>query len=302
VRSYFDSRNEDITMKLSNRRLLFLLLILVLVLSSTIVSGTSSQAAVSSPTKKYKADHIVIVVEENHSYKEILNNVHAPYMNQLMKQGANLTNHYAIEHPSQPNYLDLFSGSNQGVTDDKTPKHTFKTANLASELISKGFTFGGYSEGMPKTGFTGPYDLKTNYARKHNPWVNFSNVPSTVNMTFTSFPKDYSKLPTVSFVIPNMDHDIHDGTITEADNWLKDNLDGYVKWAEKNNSLLILTWDEDDMSAKNKIPTVFVGPMVKKQSYSVRTDHYSVLRTIEDIYGLQLLGKSKQAASIDIWK
>jgi hypothetical protein len=289
-------------MKFSNRRLLFLLLILLLILSSSVATRTSSQAAVLPPNNKYMADHIVIVVEENHSYREILNNAQAPYMNQLMKQGANLTNHYAIEHPSQPNYLDLFSGSNQGVTDDKTPKHTFKTANLASELIAKGFTFGGYSEGMPKTGFTGPYDLKTNYARKHNPWVNFTNVPSTVNMPFTSFPKDYSKLPTVSFVIPNMDHDIHDGTMKEADNWLKVNLDGYIKWADKHNSLLILTWDEDDTSAKNKIPTVFVGPMVKKQSYAVRTDHYSLLRTIEDVYGLQPLGKSKQVTPIKIWK
>jgi hypothetical protein len=289
-------------MKFRNRRLLFLPMILLLIFTSSFITGTSSQAAVRTPASKYKADHIVIVVEENHSYREILNNAQAPYMNQLMKQGANLTNHYAIEHPSQPNYLDLFSGSNQGVTNDKTPKHTFKSANLASELIAKGLTFGGYSEGMPKTGFTGPYDLKTNYARKHNPWVNFTNVPTTVNMPFTSFPKDYSKLPTVSFVIPSMDHDIHDGTMKEADNWLKDNLDGYVKWADKHNSLLILTWDEDDTSAKNKIPTVFVGPMVKKQSYAVRTNHYSLLRTIEDIYGLQPLGKSKQATRINIWK
>jgi hypothetical protein len=289
-------------MKFRNRRLLFLPMILLLIFTSSFITGTSSQAAVRTPASKYKADHIVIVVEENHSYREILNNAQAPYMNQLMKQGANLTNHYAIEHPSQPNYLDLFSGSNQGVTNDKTPKHTFKSANLASELIAKGLTFGGYSEGMPKTGFTGPYDLKTNYARKHNPWVNFTNVPTTVNMPFTSFPKDYSKLPTVSFVIPSMDHDIHDGTMKEADNWLKDNLDGYVKWADKHNSLLILTWDEDDTSAKNKIPTVFVGPMVKKQSYAVRTNHYSLLRTIEDIYGLQPLGKSKQVTPIKIWK
>jgi phosphatidylinositol-3-phosphatase len=289
-------------MKFGNRRLLFLLMLSLLILSSSFVAATSTQAAVSPPNNKLKIDHIVIVVEENHSYREILNNSQAPYMNQLMKQGANLTNHYAIEHPSQPNYLDLFSGSNQGVTNDKTPKNLFKSANLASELIAKGFTFGGYSEGMPKTGYTGPYDLKTNYARKHNPWVNFTNVPSTVNMPFTSFPKDYSKLPTVSFVIPNMNHDIHDGTMKEADNWLKDNLDGYVQWANKHNSLLILTWDEDDTSAKNKIPTVFIGPMVKKQSYTVRTDHYSLLRTIEDIYGIQPLGKSKQATPIKIWK
>jgi phosphatidylinositol-3-phosphatase len=287
----------------NKKRIFFLLLVLLLISSFTISSTSSIEASgIAAAKKKYKVDHIVVVVEENHSYREIFNNPKAPYMNQLMKQGSNLTNHYAIEHPSQPNYLDLFSGSNQGVTDDKTPKNKFKTANLASEIIAHGLTFGGYSEGMPKIGFNGPYDLKTNYARKHNPWVNFINVPSTANMPFTSFPKDYSKLPTVSFVIPNMDHDIHDGTVKEADNWLEQNLAGYVKWAEKNNSLLILTWDEDDLSAKNKIATVIVGPMVKKQSYTLKTNHYSLLRTIEDIYGLNPVGKSKDAAPLKIWK
>jgi hypothetical protein len=281
----------------------FLSSFLLLTLLTSIPFRITSQAAVvQKAASKYKVDHIVIVVEENHSYREIFNNPNAPYMNQLMKNGANLINHYAIEHPSQPNYLDLFSGSNQGITDDKTPKHSFKTGNLAASLIAKGLTFGGYSEGMPKVGYTGPYDLKTNYARKHNPWVNFTNVPSSVNMPFSSFPKDYSKLPTVSFVIPNMDHDIHDGTVKEADNWLKEKLGNYVKWADKHNSLLILTWDEDDMSAKNKIPTAIIGPMVKKGSYNQKTNHYSLLRTIEDLYGLAPLGNSKQAKPIDIWK
>jgi hypothetical protein len=72
---------------------------------------------VTTPT----IDHIVIVIEENHSSKKILNNSSAPYMNSLLKDGVNLINHYAIEHPSQPNYLDLFSGSSQGVTNDLMP-------------------------------------------------------------------------------------------------------------------------------------------------------------------------------------
>jgi hypothetical protein len=263
------------------------------------VSATTSAQSLTRTLPK--VDHIVIVVEENHSLREIAGNKSAPYMNQLMKQGANLINHYAIEHPSQPNYLDLFSGSNQGVKDDKTPSHTFKTDNLAAELIKHGYTFGGYSEGLPKIGYAGPYDLKTNYARKHNPWVNFSNVPSSANMPLTSFPKDYSKLPTVSFVIPNMDHDIHDGTIKQADDWLKLHLSGYVEWAKKHNSLLILTWDEDDQSQKNKIPTAFVGPMVKQGDYKQTTNHFDVLRTIEDLYGLTPIGKAKQAQSLPIW-
>ncbi|BBH20711.1 acid phosphatase [Paenibacillus baekrokdamisoli] len=262
------------------------------------VNGESLVKIVKKPT----IDHIVIIVEENHSFKEIVGNKSAPFMNQLFKEGASLANHYAIEHPSQPNYLDLFAGSNLGVTTDGKPKKTFQTANLASELIHHGFTFAGYSEGLPKIGYTGPYDLRTGYARKHNPWVNFSNVSPKLNLPFTSFPKDYAKLPTVSFVVPNMDHDIHDGTIKEADDWLKANLSGYIQWAKQHNSLFILTWDEDDLSAKNRIPTVLVGPMVKPTKYMAKTNHYSLLRTIEEQYGLNYVGHSKDAKAIPVLK
>ncbi|RKP58129.1 acid phosphatase [Cohnella endophytica] len=284
------------------KKLLVPLLVLLSPLAlSSFPSWSGPETAEAKPASGTpKVDHIVIVVEENHSLREISGNKSAPYMNQLMKQGANLVNHYAIEHPSLPNYLDLFSGSNQGVKNDK-PIHSFNTDNLAAELIKHGFTFGGYSEGLPKIGFTGAYDLKTKYARKHNPWADFTNVPQSANMPLTSFPKDYSKLPTVSFVIPNMDHDIHDGTIKEADDWLKQHMSGYVEWAKKHNSLLILTWDEDDRSQKNKIPTVFVGPMVQQGDYKQKSNHFDVLRTIEDSYGLNPLGQAKQARSLPIW-
>ncbi|WP_123040280.1 alkaline phosphatase family protein [Cohnella candidum] len=273
-------------------------------------NGQASAPSLHSPavpvhtaaTNKPKVNKIVVVIEENHSYKQIFNNPNAPYMNQLMKAGANLTNHYAIEHPSQPNYYDLFSGSNQGIKDDKRPKTKFSTANLASELIKKGYSFGGYSESLPKTGFDGSFDSKFKYARKHNPWTNFTNVPSSANMPFSAFPKDFSKLPDVSFVVPNLDHDIHDGTVKQADDWLKQNLSAYVEWARKNNSLFIVTWDEDDFSSKNKIPTFLVGPMIKPGSYALKSNHFSLLRTIENLYGLPPLGASKSAEPLQVFR
>lgn len=267
--------------------------------ASSLVHPGSAATAEPAPAAKSAYDHIVIVVEENHSSQRILNNPLAPYMNSLAKQGLSLTNHYAITHPSQPNYIELFSGSNQGVTDDLSHPRTNR-ANLASELIGHGYTFGGYSEGLPKVGYTGPYDLRTKYAKKHNPWVNFSNLPSSINMPLTSFPKDFNQLPTVSFVIPNLNNDMHDGSIKTADQWLKSHLATYATWAANHNSLLIVTWDEDDMSEHNKIPTFIVGAGVKKGSYTVKTNHYSLLRTLEDMYGLNTLGKSKAAQPIKI--
>src|SRR5436853_945222 len=97
-----------------------------------IVLFTAAPARTQSSVPR--PDHVVVVMEENHSYSEIIGSSAAPYINGLASQGALFTDSYGVEHPSQPNYLDLFSGSNQGITDDSCP-HTFSAPNLGSELI-----------------------------------------------------------------------------------------------------------------------------------------------------------------------
>src|SRR5205807_5966884 len=92
-------------------------------------------------------DHVVIVIEENHSFSSIIGSSQAPFINSLARQGALFTQSFAVGHPSEPNYLELFSGSNQGVTDDSCP-HTFSVENLASELTAAGLTFTGFSEDL----------------------------------------------------------------------------------------------------------------------------------------------------------
>ena len=258
-------------------------------------SVASAKGTVPTPA------HVIIVMEENHSYSEVIGNSEAPYINSLAQSGALFTNSFAITHPSQPNYLDLFSGSNQGVTDDSCP-HTFKgIANEESELIAKGLSFRGYAEGLPKKG--SPVCVQSEYARKHVPWTNFTNDPGKYSLPFSSFPSDYSQLPTVSWVIPDLLDDMHDGTIAQADTWLNNNLSGFVTWAQNNNSLLIVTWDEDDGSEGNQIPTIFVGPMVKTGQYGESINHYNVLRTVEAMYRLKALGNSASAKPIkDVWQ
>jgi acid phosphatase len=251
-----------------------------------------------------RPDHIVIVMEENHSYSDIIGSPDAPYMNLLAQQGAVFTQAYAITHPSQPNYLALFSGSTQGVSSDACPQ-SFSGPNLGSSLIHTRLSFAGYSESMPTNGYTGcsAPDGQAAYARKHNPWVNFTNVPASSNLTFSSFPTNYNMLPTVSFVIPNQYNDMHSGSVQQGDAWLKNHLSSYAQWARTHNSLLIITWDEDDGSASNQIPTLFVGSMVKAERYNEQIDHYSVLRTIEDMYGLPALNNSTNVGAIsDVWQ
>lgn len=246
-----------------------------------------------------RPDHVVVVMMENHSSSDVIGSSAAPYLNSLAGQGASFSHSFAITHPSEPNYVALFSGSTQGVTNDSCP-HTFSAANLGRELIAAGDTFAGYSDSMPSNGYTGC--SSGDYARKHNPWSNFSNVPSTSNLTYTEFPHDYTKLPTVSFVIPNLQHDMHDGTVQQGDTWLHDNLDSYAQWAKTHNSLLVVTWDEDDNSADNQIPTIFVGAGITPGTYSETINHYSVLRTLEDLYHLPHAGASATTRPItDIW-
>ena len=169
-----------------------------------------------------RPDHVVLVMMENHNYGEIIGVSSAPYINNtLAAQGALMTNSFAIEHPSEPNYLDIFSGSNQGVTDDTFPPPgaPYTTPDLGGELIKAGFTFGGYSEDMPSVGYTG--DGPYGYAGKHNPMVDFADVPAADNMPYAGFfPTDFTKLPTFSFVVPNLIDDMHDGTVSQGDTWL----------------------------------------------------------------------------------
>ena len=259
------------------RRLSLLLVTLLSVLCSPAQATTPTLTDTPAQTRPIpRPDHVVIVIEENHSYPEIIGSSAAPYINSLALQGASFTQSYAITHPSEPNYLAFFSGSTQGVTDDSCP-HTYAAANLASELIAASLTFGGYSEGLPSVGYTGC--TSGAYARKHNPWVNFSNVPSSDNLPLTSFPTDYSTLPTIAIVVPNLNNDMHDGTIQQGDSWLQQHINAYLQWATAHNSLLIVTWDEDDSSAGNHIPTIFVGPMVQPNQYGETISHYNVLRT-----------------------
>ena len=129
-------------------------------------------------------DHVVIVVEENKGYEQIVGNPAAAYINNVLKrEGANFTRAYAEEHFSEGNYFWLFSGDNQNVGYlDRIPSkwnnsaYPFTTANLGQQLIAKGLSFKGYAESLPAIGFSG--DDKGLYARKHVPWISFANVPN----------------------------------------------------------------------------------------------------------------------------
>ena len=125
-------------------------------------------AAVPTPA------HVVVVVEENRSQTNIIGNKSAPYINQLAANGAMMAQSFAEVHPSEPNYYALFAG-NTLVNDNVCPFNAGNTPNLGSQLLAAGYTFVGYAESLPALGSTECRAGK--YARKHVPWVSFSNIP-----------------------------------------------------------------------------------------------------------------------------
>src|SRR6185503_12363719 len=176
-------------------------------------------APLTAPAAPPRYDHVLIVVEENRTPGEIIGDLaNAPYITSLANGGVSLGSMYAIIHPSQPNYLELFSGANQGVDDDNLPPnfsttptstYPFRTPNLGAELIAAGFTFAGYSEQLELAGTNDWADWDPHsetfpgvkYRRKHNPWANWvakvSPIPSNqlssnVNKAFVQFPSNYA--------------------------------------------------------------------------------------------------------------
>jgi acid phosphatase len=274
---------------------------------STAPHGSAPKGAAPSPTASgavggiRRPDHVVVAVFENKSYATVAGNKGAPYLNALLKRSAVFTNAHGVAHPSQPNYLALFSGSTHGVTDDHCPVRLKGKPNLGRQLLDGGLSFTGYSEDLPKAGYPGCSNAR--YAAKHNPWVDFDNVPASANQPYTAFPTDFAKLPTVSFVVPNLCNDMHDCGTPAGDNWARAHLDGYLRWADQHNSLLIVTFDENDGSPHNQILTFLAGAGVKPGVHPEPVDHYRVLRTIEALYGLPPIGEAARTDPVtDVWR
>jgi acid phosphatase len=260
----------------------------------------SSPAAASSPTATPSPtaaggppDHVLIVVFENKAFTQIDSSAQAPYLSGLAKRSAVYTNLKALTHPSQPNYIGLFSGSTHGVRDDHCPVRLHGKPNLGRQLLDAGRTFVGYSEAMPAPGYTGCSSGR--YAAKHNPWVDFDNLPAAVNQPATAMPTDYARLPTVAFLVPDLCNDMHDCSVRHGDAWAKRVLDPYVRWAQQHNSLLVVTFDEDNNSAGNRIFTLLSGARTPAGRYDQPLTLYSLLGAVERWYGLPLLGGAATA-------
>jgi acid phosphatase len=242
--------------------------------------------------------HVVIVVEENHGPSAALG---MQYLASLRRTGATFLDSHGVAHPSEPNYLALWSGSTHGLTSDACPVDLGSAPSLGSQLLDSGRTVAGYAEGLPAPGSTAC--TAGDYARKHNPLADFTATAGAAhNLPFTAFPSDLGTLPAVSLVVPDLQHDAHDGSIEAADQWLHDELGAYAAWAPSHDSLLIVTFDESEgNSTANRILTVLTGAHVRHGAYREVIDHLRVLHTVESSFGLPLLGRTP-APITDVWQ
>jgi hypothetical protein len=248
--------------------------------------------------------HIVVVIEENHNYDEIIGNTaQAPFINSLAAGGAVLSNFDALTHPSQPNYYALYAGSTFGTTDDNA--HSEPDPTIDTILTAAGRTFTGYVD-------------ESNSDNNHQPWLSFPEGGS-VQTDFgpgqaqTSFPAlfpsgDYSSLPSVSYVIPGINNDMHNGTIQGGDSWLEANLGAYAQWATTHNSLLVVVWDENDdesgvtpAETSNQIPAILYGANVVPGTYNVPYNDYNLLSTILGAFNLAGPNNAATAATIQVF-
>lgn len=239
--------------------------------------------------------HVFLLVEENHSYSEVIGNASMPYLNSLASNYGLATQYYANLHPSISDYFMLTTG--QPVTLDDAYAGVVSADNLVRDLNGSGKTWKSYAESLPQAGYTGG-DVST-YMKHHNPFVYLSDVlqqPAQLNnvVPFTDFAADLSSghLPNFSFIVPNILDDAHTGTLAQADSWLQANIQPLINSAQfQQDGLLIITFDEGDITDLSNggghVATVVVSSKSKKKFQSTTFyQHQSTLRTILQVLGV----------------
>jgi len=262
--------------------------------------------------------HLFVVVMENQGPQGALG---VPAIAALAQRYASATDWYAEAHPSLPNYLALISGSTWGVQSDCTA--CFEPGpDLGSQLTQAGVSWGAYLEGLPGPCFLGPLSPDGTYAAKHDPFVYFLDVrdnpatcahvqPLSALVPLLAAGAPASGVPRFVWVTPDLCHSGHDCSVEEAGAWLS----GFVATvtasaAWNDGGALVVTWDEGvddagldpttatvhDSGGGGSVLTLVISPQVPA-GLQVRTplDHYSLLRTIEDAFGLPLLGGAAAA-------
>ncbi|MBO0911500.1 MAG: hypothetical protein J2P13_06870 [Acidobacteria bacterium] len=247
--------------------------------------------------------HVFLLVDENHSYSDVIGNPAMPYTNSLAREDSLATQYYANAHPSLPNYFMLTAGKLVTSTDQFAGP--FSGDNLARSLAQAGKSWKVYAEALPRAGYLGPTLVP--YDKNHNPFAYFSDVTSSqaANIVpFTEFETDVANGALADFVmiVPSLENDAHDcpneapqctdaEKLGNADAWIQAKLGPLITSPAFNNSVLVLTWDESDTSDNTNggghVATILVGSPIKRNYQSTTFyQHQSTLRLIMELLGV----------------
>jgi len=320
--------------KLSRTRCLWSCLRLVLV-ALGFASAISSLAWAQAETAKSPAlrqgkhfDRVLLIVLENQNYSAAMKD---KFLADLARKGTSFSNFKNLYHPSYPNYLAMIAGSSFGVRNDSQKDFP---DDREHRTIADLLDWSNYAEDYPaKPNDVKPFlsDEKGKYARKHVPFLSFKKIQSesfrnvvsvdsknpnnafvTDIQNFRKDPKKYP-LPRYMFYSPNLDDDGHDPSsnppkgLQQASIWLKTFFETWFPLEQMKGTLVVVTFDESEHDEQpDRIYTVFLGDMVKVQEIKDEYNHYSVLRTIEDNFGLKPIhsesGDGTAEPVRDVWK
>lgn len=267
---------------------------LALLLLGVGCGGGSSPTSPAGGTPPPASSRVFLVVEENHSYSDVIGNSAMPYINGLASKYTLATQYYADTHPSIGNYFMLTAGMIE--SNDDAFAGTVSDDNLVRELIKANKTWRSYAENLPSAGYLGGDSYP--YLKHHNPFTYFSDVIGTTQASnvvpFSQFSSDLAgnNLPNFSFIVPNVNDDAHDGTLAGADQWLQSNIDPLISGtAFQNNAVLIIVFDESEIGdlshGGGHVPMVIVGPQIKSGYQSTTVyQHESTLRLILSTLGV----------------
>jgi phospholipase C len=255
---------------------------------------------------------VIWILEENHSYSKIIGSSHARYINSLAHECGLATNYHNITHPSLPNYVGMTSGLGYSqlnrFSSDCNPSK--KCSTSAQSILGQTSSWKAYEDSMPSNCYRKDHG---EYAVRHNPAPYFTQLTdcNANDVPYTKLAADLSKgtLPAFSFITPNLIHDMHDGTVAQGDSWLRKHLPAILKSSEygSGRTVVFITWDEGEGGHSNHcatnttdvgchVATIVISPTTEQGTKSgTLFNHYSLLRTTEQLLGLPLLGLAQSA-------
>jgi hypothetical protein len=262
---------------------------------------TGTAVAASEPGALPRFSHVFIVVLENYDGAAFVP-AEMPYLTGLAARGAAADRYAAVAHPSLPNYLALLAGDTFGVQSDCSDCFQ-SAANLADQVERAARSWKGYMEDLPRPCFTGA--SAAGYALKHDPFLYFRSIRDDAArcgrvVPLGEFGRDLAggSVPDLAWVTPNLCHDGHDCEEAEADRWLGGFLPTILESrAWRADGVLFIVWDEADAGEGERVPLLALSPLARAGYRSATPyTHYSLLRTIEEAWGLAPLGRAAEAA------